>query len=449
MACRYHKPPYLGRGQGNQVMTNEVEEASAKLDQLNEAIINSIGDDRPFNLMWGWNCPALNRHDLAAFVSDAATAVRALNPKTLSDVTLDMLREVPTRVEYIIANTIPNLPGGNAGVCTQVIKDFSEWVRGALPPPPPPVASVDWKSVEAASLLPPALLRRLRSIEASLAAIEPRSASVSDDLRMISEARAAAESLPTDLASLGEMRAALEATNSATTESATQIAANLAGSSDALEAMTEKKGEADKILENLGAAYRATTTKGLAASFSLKANILNGTVVAWVVGLMIALLLGAKSANLRFIEMSKLILDSNVPTERLWIQALLTLIGIGAPIWFAWIATKQIGQRFKMAEDYAFKASVAKAYEGYRLEAVRVDPELEKRLFASALDRLEEAPLRLIDREEYGSPLHELSRHPAFQRALDQMPELKEAVKRILPKADQVGRDAEGAVKQG
>lgn len=63
-------------------------------------------------------------------------------------------------------------------------------------------------------------------------------------------------------------------------------------------------------------------------------------------------------------------------------------------MWFAWLATKQIGQRFHLAEDYAFKASVAKAYEGYRKEAARIDPEFEARLFGSALTRLDEAPLR-------------------------------------------------------
>ena len=47
-------------------------------------------------------------------------------------------------------------------------------------------------------------------------------------------------------------------------------------------------------------------------------------------------------------------------------------------------------------------------YEGYRSEAERIDKDLERRLFSSALDRLEEAPLRLVEVESHGSPFHEL-----------------------------------------
>lgn len=71
------------------------------------------------------------------------------------------------------------------------------------------------------------------------------------------------------------------------------------------------------------------------------------------------------------------------------------------------MATKQISQRFKLAEDYDFKASVAKAYEGYKKEAAKIDKEFEARLFNVALTRLEEAPLRLVESANHGSPSHE------------------------------------------
>ena len=107
-------------------------------------------------------------------------------------------------------------------------------------------------------------------------------------------------------------------------------------------------------------------------------------------------------------------------------QALLSFLSIGVPLWFAWISTKQISQRFRIAEDYAFKASVAKAYEGYRKEAARIDETFEARLFASALTRLEEAPLRLVEGESHGSPWHELVASAAFQNALRTVPELRD-----------------------
>lgn len=33
------------------------------------------------------------------------------------------------------------------------------------------------------------------------------------------------------------------------------------------------------------------------------------------------------------------------------VNLLLSLLSVGAPVWFAWLATKQIGQRFRLAED--------------------------------------------------------------------------------------------------
>ncbi|WP_214655585.1 hypothetical protein, partial [Vibrio anguillarum] len=102
------------------------------------------------------------------------------------------------------------------------------------------------------------------------------------------------------------------------------------------------------------------------------------------------------------------------------------VLSLGAPLWFAWISTKQIGQRFKLSEDYAFKASVAKAYEGYRKEAAKIDPVFEARLFSTALTRVEEAPLRLIDQESHSSPWQELLSSPGFQKALDTIPEFRD-----------------------
>lgn len=105
-----------------------------------------------------------------------------------------------------------------------------------------------------------------------------------------------------------------------------------------------------------------------------------------------------------------------------------TVVSLGAPLWFAWLSTKQIGQRFKLAEDYGFTASVAKAYEGYRKEAARIDEKLEARLFESALTRIEEAPLRFVDGVSHGTPWHELADSSGFKEALRNIPDFRDKV---------------------
>ena len=120
-----------------------------------------------------------------------------------------------------------------------------------------------------------------------------------------------------------------------------------------------------------------------------------------------------------------------------WIDLLLTILSVGAPVWFAWVSTKQIGQRFRLAEDYGYKASISKAYEGYRREAALLDPAFQARLFSSALTRLDEIPLRLVETDTHGSPWHELASSNLVRRAIDTVPEFVEKVtslaKQMLP----------------
>jgi hypothetical protein len=168
-----------------------------------------------------------------------------------------------------------------------------------------------------------------------------------------------------------------------------------------------KKEETDKLVSKCEEAYKITTTTGLAGAFDQRAKKLSTSMWLWVAGLLVTLVCGVCISSHRFGVLNDA-MNKQIQVEYIWIQIFLSVLSLGAPIWFAWIATKQISQRFKLSEDYAFKASVAKAYEGYRKEAVRIDKNLELRLFSSALTRLEEAPLRLMETEHHGSPLHEL-----------------------------------------
>lgn len=125
-------------------------------------------------------------------------------------------------------------------------------------------------------------------------------------------------------------------------------------------------------------------------------------------GLLIALILATIIGYDRIQGLSSSINANTLNWGIIWMKVLLSITSVIAPLWFAWLATKQISQRFKLAEDYGFKASVAKAYEGYKKEAAKIDEEFEARLFNVALTRLEEAPLRLVDSINHGSPTHEI-----------------------------------------
>jgi hypothetical protein len=111
------------------------------------------------------------------------------------------------------------------------------------------------------------------------------------------------------------------------------------------------------------------------------------------------------------------------------------VLSVGAPVWFAWLATKQIGQRFRLAEDYAFKASISRAYEGFRREAARFDKDMEAKLLTSALTRLDEQPLRLVEADSHGSPWQELASSNVVKHAMKVVPDFAEQVKDLASKA--------------
>ena len=154
----------------------------------------------------------------------------------------------------------------------------------------------------------------------------------------------------------------------------------------------------------------------------------------WVFFLFVALVaatyLGAERVKL----LSEALNGDDLKWGVIFMHALLSLLSVGAPLWFAWVATKQLAQRFRLAEDCGYKASVAKAYEGYRKEAARLDPIFEARLFSSALTRLEEPPLRLIEGQIHGSPWQELAGSKEFSTALNKIPELRELFLAIAEK---------------
>ena len=416
-------------------MSNIVEETAASLDALAINILQVMTDDRTFAEIWGWNQPAINRTELARLPQDLAQKIRLLDEKSLSAELKAFLPIVQTRTQWIQANTVPQIPGGNSFMGVDAIKHFCELVESKLPPPPPQIVEVDWRAVESRKLLPADLLRRLRAVEASLKNVEPRIASAAEDMSLIIKARAAAEDLPVSLQDLEEMQTQLSSARAEAEGAMKDIAENRRLTGALLAQMEIDQTEARGVLANLGTAYRAATTKGLATAFSWKALILNSTVVLWIVLLGAALSAGGMIAHWRFTDMQTLVTNPNIPTERLWVQAILAILGVGGPIWFAWVATKQIGQRFRMAEDYAFKATVAKAYEGFRLEALRVDPALEARLFANAIGRFEEAPLRLVEPASHGSPLHELMQKPVFAQAVRAFPQLGSAASSLLAAA--------------
>jgi hypothetical protein len=400
-----------------------------KLNTLAVHIQSTVPSDEPLgNAHGSWNLPGLTRTD---FIEEAHSIVRLIEEQGKDEIgsAEARLNDYVRRLEHLRAQTVGQFWGGNGGQAASAYMLTLNSLRKALEP-----ALEDNGHAEAALML-----RRhtsqLRAMEARIKALDPRTTSLSDMVDRIEKAYNAADQLPTDLESLSEARSKIDGLLRDAGKDQGKV---VVIRDDAIEKDAELKriaGEAEAVLKRCEEAYSASTSVGLAAAFSERSASLSKSMWIWVGGLIAALAAGSYFGTSQLQSLNELLKTPNVLASAVALNLLLSLLSVAAPVWFAWLATKQIGQRFRLSEDYAFKASISRAYEGYRQEAHRIDEDLEARLLESALARLDELPLRLVEGDNHGSPWHELLSSDLVKQAVRAVPDFASQVKDLASKA--------------
>lgn len=389
------------------------------LEDISAYILSLTTDDRTLTEWHGWNHPALTRHDFARTAKSIVEKIKLAEPENVPNDILMIITLIPGKLQLLKTSTLPQLFTGNGNFAAPVFLNTMKWIESTLEP------LFEWENIKNGNLVPHKITKRLRSLNDSIEALVPAKDLVEGQIRLIQEATDAAESLPTDMKALSDGKKDIEDAVAYVNSAKNKMDEILKSAATKIDTIGSFENEADKLVKQCEEAYRITTTHGLAGAFDQRAKSLSYTMLAWVFGLIVALAVGLIVGSSSVAKLSTAMTATAPNSGVIVMNGLLSLFSFGGPIWFAWIATKQIGQRFRLAEDYAFKASVAKAYEGYRKEAARIDEAFEARLFRSTLTRLEEAPLRLLDDTIHGSPWHELINSDAFTKALDVFPELK------------------------
>ncbi|MDH0711075.1 hypothetical protein [Acinetobacter johnsonii] len=383
-------------------MDNNLEKLCEVLDELSGVVLNAWNDDQILKNVYGWNHPPFTRHDLANMPKEISQSLRSLRIQSLEDDIVNVINTIPDKIRTMYGDTVPYMFNGNGAQAIPIYISTLDWIRQVISP------LVGWEVLQDNKAMPNQLSRRLRGIQAELENIIPNKDDLKNQIDLINDANEAAENLPTDLQSLKQARHQVSELEKDSSFDRKKISEHKTSVEAQLKSINELHEQAKQLIENCEDAYRITTTKGLAAAFDERAGDLKKSMRLWVGGLLLALCVGAWIGHERIQILTTSLTAPNLNWGIIWIQIILSLTSVLAPLWFAWLATKQISQRFKLAEDYAFKASVAKAYEGYKKEAAKIDEEFEARLFNVALTRLEEAPLRLVDSVNHGSPTHEI-----------------------------------------
>lgn len=388
----------------------------AELRAVADSFKNLLPTNNPVSIHYGdRELPGITRNEM---VNLATGLIDRISATTLSpsDVGVATLTGLVQRLEFLRINTVPNIATEQSAIPAYLIT--MDMVEQALLP-----FLVDQK---AKALSDSNALKKvgiqIRAMEARVKGLKDRSADLEGMVERIEKAHNAADQLPTDLETLGESQKKVSMYLAESEKDRAHVA-SLRESIEAIEKLLSNSAEeAALVLARCESAYSSATSLGLGAAFTERSVKLDHSMWAWVGGLIASLLAGGYFGTAQLTRLSQLISTPDPSSSMVVLNLMLTALSVGAPIWFAWLSTKQIGQRFRLSEDYAFKASISRAYEGYRREAARIDPHLETQLLQSALSRLDEQPLRLVENDSFGSPWHELLSSDVIKDAVKSVP---------------------------
>lgn len=405
-------------------MHQALEDIRQELTALSKYVESVIPNDEPLGISHAnWRTPVITRAEL---LGELASIERLIAKCGVDDLGAHepLIRDYVRRLKHL--HTTAQYLWGNSDEAVPAFLISLMGLRNALKP----LFSDEAREVEKLRKL----VAQVRTLEASLKRLEPRTTSLTQMVDRIEAAYTAADRLPADLADLEEARVEIAKTLKESNSTHNSLKAIFNHSVLVSNALEKDKATAESVLKECQTAYAAATSVGLAAAFSERSTALAKSMWIWVVGLIVALVGGSHLGSSRLDALTKLLEKPNASDSVIVLNVMLVFLSIAAPVWFAWLATKQVGQRFRLSEDYAFKASVSRAYEGFRKEAARFDEDMEAQLLASALSRFDEQPLRLVEPATHGSPWHELASSEAVKRAVKTVPDFVAQVKDLAAK---------------
>jgi len=315
--------------------------------------LKTVPQNNKFTDHWSWQGMPLDKSDIRFTLEALIERFDAIDWSKSSDETNTVCEDLAQKIDVATQLLVPNLYGAAStanflitlfsNVDTQVTSTLSlEQLRGAAFFPTSLKRSVD------------AATQRLNDATKSMDDVEKK-------ITAINAAYDAAEKLPatqSDLSTaLDDIRRAareveqLNSTSSAAANNISAIQANL----------TDVAKEADATIKKVRQAYRAATSQGLAHAFSKKSRELGSSLLFWAAILIFSLVAAGLISHERFPEIIRAATSSSATPEwrMLFLHITLGALSIAPPIWVAWVATKQIGQRFRLAEDYAYKAALS------------------------------------------------------------------------------------------
>lgn len=397
------------------------------LNEVSQSLLNlslklsqggNIDPNRLLIDLRGWNHPPLGLNEIAEIPKLISDKIMKIDVKLIDTKLLEKLSSIESRLKKLETQSLQYLQNGNAHTVLPSFIITFNWINTLIDP------FLEWENIDK-NHVPKELNLRLVSLAEEIDQLNIDNDDITSKVNLIEEAAKKSDELPDYLSNLKKIKSSIEKyknISEGNLEKTKNILDEVANMKDEISQMKE---EAKSLIDRCEVAYRTNTSEGLASAFDQKAKSMSNTMWIWVAALFVSLIAGAFIGSNR-IDYLINVSEKDLGTGKIVLNTILSFLSIGAPLWFAWLSTKQISEYFKLSEDYAFKATVSKAYEGYRREAIRIDEALEARLFSSILSRIDEPPLRFVNSNNYGSPWHELIKSDEFKKAINSIPEFKD-----------------------
>lgn len=394
-------------------MNEKLAELCGVLNTIGDEVYLKADDDLPaINPKYGTSLPYLGSKELSELPKILASKVKNSSVRELDEDELSLVDSIIDDLNNMKKQLIPNIfrdqsvrqnltsdliphPTYTFIVTLTAIESSLDWLLG-------------WDKLEP-DLLPKNIRKRLRSMNAEIDQIFPDLQNLNDQIKIIKEAKSTAIELPLVLQDLE--KAKVQSSRSLkSVESAEVVTAEAKEKmlKDGAE-ISDMKLQAQTLLRLAEDTLASATSVSMAKAFQDKEDVLKKSILLWSCLLSVSLVAMCAIGFFRESSIAPLLSATAgaISWSIIFMQLTLTALLLSAPIWLAWVSTKQINQRFKLQQDYSFKAASANAYEGYRRVADRLDEAAALRLFNAALSRFEESPTDLLDKDNYATPFSE------------------------------------------
>ena len=330
------------------IATPILNEISGALSSLAGQVQSQFPDYPSLAEHWNWQQPGITKYDFFDRVNKTISTINNIGDVEIDESMHNRLSRVPATINYINGNTVPNMQGQNFHFGYVAIVAMLEAIEDLVEPLQP--KEPNWQEIQDRKLFPANLKKRLDNVQRGISNVENQFSGLSDKISLINEAHQAADALPASLAGLEEARSNFEEARSVIFKIRIEAETALSEIEGYKEQVERNLFKSKELTGNIDEVYSAATRQGLGKAFQERADALKVSTYVLMAILAFILAVAGVISHQRISFVEGLLSNPNLSLQLLWANVLLTVVGVAAPIWFAWLLTKQISQRFRLVD---------------------------------------------------------------------------------------------------